>query len=242
MTVAALVVGAGRGQRYRASLRGAPERELAKALVPLAGRPLLLWAAAALAAVPEVERVVPVVPAALCGELVQLCPELGSVAKLAPAVAGGAERQDSVRAGLAALPEEVHLVAVHDAARPLVRVEDVARVIREAERSGAAILAAPLTDTLKRVRAGRVVETPPREECFAAQTPQVFRVDWLREALAKAEADGVHGTDDAALVERLGLPVRVVAGPATNLKITTAADLALAEALLRLEAVGWNGS
>jgi 2-C-methyl-D-erythritol 4-phosphate cytidylyltransferase len=91
------------------------------------------------------------------------------------------------------------------------------------------------------VRGGRIVETPPRSECFAAQTPQVFRVDWLREALAKAESDGVRATDDAELVERLGIEVRVVEASSANLKITTASDLALAEALLRLGAAGRSG-
>jgi 2-C-methyl-D-erythritol 4-phosphate cytidylyltransferase len=240
MTVAALVVGAGRGERYRASLRGAPERELPKALVPLDGRPLVVRAVEALAGAPEVETVVVVLAADVLGEVDRLAPGLRGAPKLGALVAGGDERQDSVRAGLAALPASAALVAVHDAARPLVRTEDVRRVIRAAEACGAAILAAPIADTVKRVREGRVLETPPRSECWAAQTPQVFRADWLREALAKAEAEGLRGTDDAALVERLGVPVRVVEGPPTNLKITTAADLAFAEALLRLEAVGWS--
>lgn len=233
MTVAALIVGAGRGERYRASLPGAVERELPKALVALAGRPLLEHAARALAAAPEISLVIPVLSREVIPDLPRLAPGLAGVAKLGAPVAGGAERQDSVRAGLAALPAGTRLVAVHDAARPLVRPDDVRRVIAEAERCGAAILAAPIADTVKRVREGRIIETPPRAECYAAQTPQVFRVDWLREALAKAEADGVQGTDDAALVERLGIEVRVVVGSATNLKITTAADLAAAEALLR---------
>jgi 2-C-methyl-D-erythritol 4-phosphate cytidylyltransferase len=240
MTVAALVVGAGRGERYRASLRGAPERELPKALVPLEGRSLVVRAVEALAAAPEIETLAVVLAPEVLGELDRLAPGLRRVPKLGALVAGGAERQDSVRAGLAALPASVRLVAVHDAARPLVRTEDVRRVIGAAEASGAAILAVPIADTVKRVRGGRVVETPPRSECWAAQTPQVFRADWLREALAKAEAEGLRGTDDAALVERLGVAVRVVEGPPTNLKITTVADLAFAEALLRLEAVGWR--
>ena len=234
MTVAALLVGAGRGERYRASLPAAPERELPKALVALCGSPLLVRAAQALAAAPEVDWVVPVVSPEWLPELLRRAPGLARIPKLAPAVAGGEERQDSVRAGLATLPDGVRLVAIHDAARPLVRPEDVSRVVRAAEESGAAILAARATDTWKRVRGGHIVETPPRSECFAAQTPQVFRLDWLREALAKAEAEGLRATDDAALVERLGVAVRVVEGPATNLKITTAADLVLAEALLRL--------
>jgi 2-C-methyl-D-erythritol 4-phosphate cytidylyltransferase len=242
MSVAALLVGAGRGERLRASLRGAPERELSKAFLPLEGRPLLVRAAAALAAAPEVGAVLPVVAADALARLDRLAPGLRDVPKLLPAVAGGAERQDSVRAGLEALPAGVHLVAVHDAARPLLHPADVSRVVAEAERCGAAILAAPIRDTVKRVRDGRVVDTPPRAECFGAQTPQVFRIDWLREALAKAAAEGVRGTDDAALVERLGVEVRVVPGSPSNLKITTVADLALAEALLRLEAVGWEGA
>jgi 2-C-methyl-D-erythritol 4-phosphate cytidylyltransferase len=147
-------------------------------------------------------------------------------------VAGGAERQDSARAGLAALPPEATHVAVHDAARPLVRAADVSRVVAAALAHGAALLAVPVRDTIHRVEAGRIVCTPPRSECWAAQTPQVFRVDWLREAYAKAAAEGLLGTDDAALVARLGNPVHVVLGDPDNFKITTAADLARAATLL----------
>jgi len=108
-------------------------------------------------------------------------------------------------------------------------------VLAAAREGGAALLAVPAHDTIKRVRDGRVVETPPRGECWAAQTPQAFHADLLREALAKARADGVLGTDDAQLVERLGVPVRVVEGSARNLKITRAEDLTLAEQLLDAE-------
>jgi 2-C-methyl-D-erythritol 4-phosphate cytidylyltransferase len=137
-----------------------------------------------------------------------------------------------VRAGLAVLPAEISHVAIHDAARPLVRPEAVSRVVAVAGEVGAALLARPAADTIHRVRAGAVVETPLRSECFAAQTPQVFRIDWLREALAKADADGFVASDDGALVARLGVRVEVVPGDADNLKITTASDLAIAEALL----------
>jgi 2-C-methyl-D-erythritol 4-phosphate cytidylyltransferase len=139
-----------------------------------------------------------------------------------------------VRAGLAALPATAELVAVHDAARPCVRGDAVRRVIEAARATGAAILATPARDTIKRVVAGWVVETPPRAECWAAQTPQVFRVEILREALAKAESDGRLGTDDAQLVEALGVRVCVVLGDADNLKITTPEDLAIAERVLAL--------
>jgi 2-C-methyl-D-erythritol 4-phosphate cytidylyltransferase len=242
MTVAALVLGAGSGERLRESL-GAGVREseredeapwgLPKAFVPLAGRCLLVRSLEAVAASEEVDLVVPVVAQEALPRLRTLETELDRIPKLRPAVAGGAERQDSVRCGLEALPAEVTHVAVHDAARPLVRPGDVSRVVRAARSSGAALLAVPVTDTIKRVQGGEVAATPPRAECYAAQTPQVFRTEWLRDALAKAEADGVRGTDDAALVERLGVTVVVVEGDPANLKITSAEDLALAEAWLR---------
>lgn len=225
MRVAALVLAAGRGERLG--------HELPKAFAPLAGRPLLLRALEALAAVPEIEWLVPVVAEREFPRLRALAAELAAIPGLTPRlaapVAGGRERQDSVRAGLAALPADLELVAVHDAARPLVWPAAVSRVIEVARREGAAILAAPVRDTIKRVRAGRVVETPDRAECWAAQTPQVFRAHILREALEKALADGFQGTDDAQLVERLGVPVHVVEGDAGNLKLTTPEDLAFAE-------------
>jgi 2-C-methyl-D-erythritol 4-phosphate cytidylyltransferase len=224
MRTVALVLAAGRGERLG--------HALPKGLVPLAGRPLVLHALVALEAVAELERLIPVLPADALHRYAQAIAGGAGLRKLAPPVAGGRERQDSVRAGLAALPPGVELVAVHDAARPFVRPEAVRRVVEAARATGAAILAAPVRDTIKRVRAGRVVETPRRAECWAAQTPQVFRVEILREALAKAEAEGVIGTDDAQLVEALGVEVRVVAGDPDNLKITGPEDLALAELLL----------
>jgi 2-C-methyl-D-erythritol 4-phosphate cytidylyltransferase len=238
MTVAALVLGAGSGERLRESLGESETGDGAaggspKAFVPLAGRCLLLRSLEALAASEEVDLVVPVVAREAMPRLGALESELRKIPKLRPAVAGGVERQDSVRCGLEALPAEVTHVAVHDAARPLVRPRDVSRVVRAARSSGAALLAVPVRDTIKRVESGRVVATPPRSECYAAQTPQVFRIDWLRDALAKADADGVRGTDDASLVERLGVAVEVVEGDPANLKITSAADLALAEVWLR---------
>ena len=230
MRTVALVLAAGRGERL-----GHP---LPKGLVPVDGRPLLLHALEALGAVEEVDLLIPVVPADAFTRFEQALAAAGPKGRLAAAVAGGRERQDSVRAGLAALPADAGLVAVHDAARPCVRPEAVRRVIEAARASGAAILATPVRDTIKRVAAGRVVETPPRAECWAAQTPQVFRVEILREALAKADADGTVGTDDAQLVEALGVAVRVVPGDADNLKITVPEDLATAERLLALRSRG----
>lgn len=221
MSVVALLMAAGRGERLG--------HELPKAFVPLAGRPMLLHALEALASTPEVDVVLPVVAAAELPRLRRLLAEWGPRPKLVAAVAGGAERQDSVWAGLQALPPRTSLVAVHDAARALVRTSAVSRVIQAAQRSGAAILAVPVSDTIKRVAAGRIIETPARAECWAAQTPQVFRREILCEALARAGADGYLGTDDAELVERLGVAVEVVEGDVDNVKLTHPEDLLLAE-------------
>jgi 2-C-methyl-D-erythritol 4-phosphate cytidylyltransferase len=229
MTVAALVLGAGRGERLGA---GEP-----KAFVLLDGRPLIAHAIDALLACSLIERVVPVVPIAAIDRFEALRHGLSSPERVGPAVAGGARRQDSLRAGLEAAGD-CALVAVHDAARPLLRAEDVERVIEAARASGAAILALPARDTIKLVHEGRIRETPVRSACWAAQTPQVVRREWLVEALDKAARDGFEATDDAELVERLGLPVCVVEGQLSNFKITVDADLRAAEAWLRREPGG----
>jgi 2-C-methyl-D-erythritol 4-phosphate cytidylyltransferase len=140
-------------------------------------------------------------------------------------VAGGRTRQDSVWLALQAVPEEVEIIVVHDAVRPLITRRLVDAVVRVAAEEGAAICALPMTETVKRVRAERVEATLDRSELWSVQTPQAFRADLLREAHEKARRDGVVGTDDAMLVERLGHPVRVVRGLVENVKITTPADL-----------------
>lgn len=221
MRVGAIVLAAGRGERLG--------HTLPKAFVPVGGVPMLVRSIEQLRAVQAISCIQPVIPAAEHGRF----NELGlNSDRVAVPVEGGAERQDSVAAGLAALPEEVEIVVVHDAARCLVNPVDVARAIEAARADGAVLLATPATDTIKLVDQGVVVQTPPRESCWAAQTPQVFRAEILREAHAKAAADGFIGTDDAQLVERLGIEVHVVAGSAHNIKVTHREDLALAEAWL----------
>ena len=232
MSVAALVLAAGRGERFGG--------DVPKGFVPLAGRTLLSHSVRALAASPEIDHVIPVVPARGDERVAACLAEMEDVAKLRPAVTGGPTRQDSMRAGLAALPPDVQLVAVHDAARPLVTPERVSAVVRAAREHGAALLAVPVRDTLKRAEDGQVVETPDRSQFHAAQTPQVFRVEWLREGLAKAEGVGRVATDDAALVEALGVPVHLVPGDVENVKITVASDLAAAEAWLARRRPEWS--
>ncbi len=225
MSVAALVLGAGRGERLGEAVP--------KAFVTLCGKPLLVRALAAMAAAPEIDATMPIVGRSDLSRLKALESELASIPALLPPVIGGIERQDSMMAGLAALPGDVDFVAVHDAARPLVATEAVSRVVDAARRSGAAILAIPVRDTIKRVREGLIVETPNRLECYAAQTPQVFHVEVLRKALEKAASEGFVGTDDAEIVERIGVPITVVSGDPSNIKITDRADLIAAERWLR---------
>ena len=146
-------------------------------------------------------------------------------------VAGGAERGDSVRNALARVRPEAEFVAVHDAARPLLVAEWIDRVFKEAEQHGGAILGLPITSTLKRAADdGTIAATVSREKMWAAQTPQVFRREWLMEAYAQQGT--LQPTDEAQLIEQLGKPVRLVEGSPLNMKITTDADFRLAEVAL----------
>lgn len=153
----------------------------------------------------------------------------------AEVVDGGTERFDSVANALARIPESVDLVAVHDAVRPLGTQALVDAVIAAAAKTGAAMLAIPVADTLKRVESAtnRITETVPRAGLWHAQTPQVFRRDWLVEAYAKRGEFPGPITDDAQLIEALGHAVTVVPGSPTNFKITTKEDLDLAETIVK---------
>ena len=154
-------------------------------------------------------------------------------------VAGGSERQYSVANGLKAIHEDTELVLIHDAARPLVPVKTIEAVVAEAWRSGAGIAAVRAKNTIKIVRADGIVEsTPNRAGLWEIQTPQGFRRDVIEAAYRRAEEDGFLGTDDAALVERLGLPVRVVEGSYRNLKITTPEDLWIVETFMERDLLG----
>jgi 2-C-methyl-D-erythritol 4-phosphate cytidylyltransferase len=149
-------------------------------------------------------------------------------------VDGGRERFDSVANALAQVKDEAEFVAIHDAARPCLSAELVNAVFAQAAKTGAALLAVPVSDTVKRGdQNNRVQATMPRQGLWLAQTPQVFRRDWLTAAYAGRSALKVPVTDDAQLIEAAGHHVHLVAGSTTNVKITTREDLALAEAILK---------
>jgi 2-C-methyl-D-erythritol 4-phosphate cytidylyltransferase len=151
-------------------------------------------------------------------------------------IEGGERRQDSVAMGLEQLQPETDIVAVHDGVRPFVPVEDIENVVRQAERSGAAILGVPIVETVKQAEREFVESTLTREHLVLAQTPQVFRTDILKQAFERAKRDEYYGTDESSLVERLGHPVAIVRGSERNIKITRPSDLTLAKAFLAEEA------
>jgi len=201
-----------------------------KQFLELAGEPVLAHALRPFLAHPAVEWVVVALPESDLAEPPAWLTGLDPRVRL---VAGGAERGDSVRHGLEAVPDEADVVLVHDAARPLVTVEVIERAINVAARGVGAVVAVPLADTLKEVGDdGRIRGTPDRSRFWRAQTPQAFPLQMIRDAYRRALADGVQATDDAALVERYGGEVVVVEGSPDNLKVTTPVDIVVAEALL----------
>jgi 2-C-methyl-D-erythritol 4-phosphate cytidylyltransferase len=207
----ALLVAAGRGERLGSSRP--------KALVVVAGRPMLEWSVAALRAVSRIEQIVVALPDGV------EAPE-GTVG-----VAGGAERSHSVRNALAAAGGDP--VLVHDAARPLLTAELAERCLDALDGVDAAIAAAPVTDTTKEAGAdGLVARTLDRSRLWAVQTPQVFRRAALEAVLAQPDDVLAAATDDASLIEAAGGSVRLVRAPRENLKITTPVDLQVAELLL----------
>ncbi|MGE5591611.1 MAG: 2-C-methyl-D-erythritol 4-phosphate cytidylyltransferase [Bacillota bacterium] len=223
-TVAAIIPAAGQGTRMGGGT--------AKQFLPLLGKPMLAHTLAAFEAATSITQVVLVVGSDLLDACRREIVERYGFRKVHGIVPGGKERQDSVYSGLRSLGPGYDLVMVHDAARPLVTPEILDRAVAEARGKGAVVAAVPVKDTIKVVDAGAVVETPERDRLWAAQTPQVFPYALLLEAHQAALEDGFMGTDDAALVERLGRPVHIVEGSPENLKITTPEDLMLAEAIL----------
>ena len=161
----------------------------------------------------------------------QLCRDC-ALDKVTKVLIGGATRADSVLAGVEEVSDRAELIAVHDGARPLVTVEVIDEAIRKAAECGAAAPAVPVKDTIKRAVDGVVAETPDRAQLFAIQTPQVFDGDLLLGALRKAVEDGAAITDDCSAVERIGMKVCLTEGSYENIKITTPADMLVAEAIL----------
>ena len=218
---AVVVVAAGRGTR----LGG----ETAKAFVPLSGAPLVVYALRTLSGLRDLTALILVAGADYLDHAREVIRQYGPWPVEIEVACGGAERQDSVAAGLARVPPETQVVSIHDAARPFVSLASAEACVRTAAAYGAAILAVPARDTIKLARDHLIERTLDRQHIWMAQTPQAFRLAVLHNAYARAQRDGIAATDDAALVERLGIAVHIVPGDSTNRKITTPDDLHWAE-------------
>ena len=215
-SVAAVIPAGGLGTRFGG--------RTPKQFLRFGAMPILVATVRHFAAHPSVRAVVVAAPGSYVARTRRILAPLTRQVPLT-VVAGGRTRQDSVWLALQAAPEDAEVVVVHDAVRPLITRRLIDAVVDAAAEAGAAICALPVAETVKRVRGELVEATLDRSELWTVQTPQAFRADLLREAHEKARRDGVVGTDDAMLVERLGHPVRVVRGLVENVKITTPEDL-----------------
>lgn len=204
-----------------------------KVFLPLVGRPMLAWTLQTLATVPSIEAIIVCIREEDRNEAIELVRSC-DIGKQVTFITGGKERQDSVRNGITAMPYNVEYVVVHDAARPLLTTALVERVLNAAFEHGAATAAIPCTDTVKEGDEHNFVRcTLPRERLYLIQTPQAFRADLLRAAHEHGYKAGLYFTDDASLVEALGVKVKLVMGETYNIKITHREDLLIAELLLR---------
>ena len=223
--VVALVPAAGRGLRMGGSVP--------KQFLSLGGEPLIVQSLRALQAAPVIDQIVLAVPLADVDYCEAEIVSRHRFTKVTKVVAGGAERQDSVRHALAQVHAETEIVLIHDAVRPFVTQRMIEEVVAAARREGAAIIALPMRDTVKQVRTDGMIErTVDRTPLWLAQTPQAFRRDWIETAHKNAHAEGIRATDDAFLVEWLGHLVAVVEGSGENIKVTRPEDLVIGEAIL----------
>lgn len=221
MGVSAIIVAAGYGRRLGG---GVP-----KALRPLGGEPLLVYSLRVFLKVPEISQVIVVAPVLEYAQF-EAVARLGAPSdKRVEVVLGGKERFDSVVAGLGVVDVASEYVAVHDAARPFVTRAQVEACLAAARVHGAAILAVPVTDTIKWVEEGLVRRTLDRSCLWHAQTPQASRTDWIRAAVEHAVRTGLQATDEASLLEAAGYPVHVTPGDEANRKLTLPADFEWAE-------------
>jgi len=233
MKTLAVIPAGGQGKRMG---RGAP-----KQFALLGGMPILMHTLRKFLESDAIDEIVLVVPAADVPYVRDLVRESRLPEKVSLILPGGRERQDSVRNGLRGLRADHDIVVIHDGVRPFVTDALIRTAVAEAGQEGAVSAGIPVKDTIKRVDGqGYVGETLIREGLWQIQTPQAFRRDLLADAYRKAYEDGFYGTDDTVLVERMGIRVKMIPGAATNIKITTPEDLALAEAIL-CGTAGCNG-
>ena len=221
----AIVPAAGTGKRMG--------QDVPKQFLSIRGKPIFIYTLEVLDRCSEVDEVILVMTPAHLDRAREYIKEFG-IQKVIQVIEGGRERQDSVMNGLNIL-NQPSVVLVHDGVRPFATEQQIEAVIQAVKKHGAAILAVPVKNTIKRINEDKVEVTLNRNLLWQVQTPQGFRFDWLKRAYEQAYADKCYMTDDSALVERLGHTVHVVQGDYKNIKITAPEDLAVAEAYLAME-------
>jgi 2-C-methyl-D-erythritol 4-phosphate cytidylyltransferase len=220
----ALITAGGKGQRMQSST--------AKQFLLLGGKPILARTIAVFEACPVVDAIFVIAPQDEMAMVQTDIVEKYQYKKVLKVVRGGRMRQQSVWNGLRAIKSDCSWVVVHDGVRPLITPQLIEAGIREARQTGAAIVAVPARDTVKRLAPGGKLQTLPREEIWLAQTPQIFEFSLLCRAHQKANQEKFRGTDEASLVERLGQAISLIPGDYGNIKITTPEDLTIAETLI----------
>jgi 2-C-methyl-D-erythritol 4-phosphate cytidylyltransferase len=207
--------------------------EIPKQYLLLAGIPILAHTLSAFQRSPLVDEIILAVPEGDILEVRRTVVERYDFFRVSLVLAGGRERQDSVRNALAHVSDEHGVIVIHDGVRPFVTGDLIERAVAGAKKYGAVSTGIPVRDTVKEVdEAGRVVKTVPREGLWLTQTPQAFRREVILAAYQRAAADGFYGTDDASLVERTGIPVRMIPGDKDNIKVTTPEDLVQGEMIV----------
>ncbi|MEN6330975.1 MAG: 2-C-methyl-D-erythritol 4-phosphate cytidylyltransferase [Smithella sp.] len=226
MKTVAIIPAGGAGRRFNAGI--------AKQYLSLNGLPVLVHSLKVFEQAEDIDEIIIVVPESDIKSVRENLISKNNLGKVAKIVAGGAKRQDSVRNGIAAVEGQCDIVVVHDGVRPFVTVEMIKRAVEAARQFQAAVIGVPAKDTIKETEVyDFVVKTVPRQNLWITQTPQAFRFDVLQKAYGAAYRDNYCGTDDASLVERIGVKVKMIAGSYENIKITTPEDLVVAEALLK---------
>lgn len=228
MKADAVIVSAGKGLRFMEGKK--------KQFHSLGGKPILAHTLDKFETCPLIRSILLVVGQEDMDYCLKEIIEQYKFQKISQIVPGGKRRQESVKNGIDALPKDADVVTIHDGVRPFVTKAMIEDTIHSAERVGAVVLAMPVKDTIKVSNPdGTVLKTLDRESLWQIQTPQTFRVSVIKEAYYRAAEDGFVGTDDASLVERLGVKVHILPGSYTNIKITTPEDLFLANLFLKTD-------
>lgn len=222
---AAIIAAAGWGKRFSVGKR--------KQFQPLGGKPVIVYSIERFEESPSVGEIILVVSEDSIGHCREEIVKKFQFKKIKEVIPGGEERQHSVKRGFSSISNKTDIVIVHDGVRPFVTVDMIEESIKEALKSGGAIVATPVKDTVKESSEGYIQRTLPRESLWLAQTPQAFRYDVLKRAYKMSEEDEFLGTDESSLVERLGIRVKLIRGSQINIKITTEEDLLLAELALK---------